>query len=768
MIYSLLFTLAFLLATPVVLLLPKLRRKYLATFKQRLGGGLDQLNPEKEPAIWLHAVSVGEALAAKSLVVSLRAEFPGYRILVSTTTTTGQEIARKHLNADGFFYFPYDWKFAVRRSLRRTGARLCVVMETELWPNFVRTLHGKGIPLVLANGRISDRSFKRYRRYRWFFKPLLRRFFRLCAQSKLDAERLVQIGARPFDTVITGNLKYHRDQFEVDPDVVRELRHRIVLQLDEDLFVAGSTHEGEEEACLDAFERARHHRPYLRLALVPRKPERFDAVAEMLKQRGVPFGRISKSDEPIFEPVILVDTIGMLAPLYQLAHVALVGGSLVPRGGHNLLEASAAGVPVIFGPHTHNFRGVTDDVLRHNAGVRVNDNEDLAETLEKLLSDEAIHQQMADGAVEVINSNQDAVPKTIEQIREAMAWSGLRLAPPAWTKTLAWLHASGAGILRGDPKKELEKAEKLEKPVISVGGLSFGGAGKTPMVSFFAQRMLEKKLRPALITRGYKGKGKDPFIVSDGNEILADAGVAGDEAVMLAKRHPGLIVIKDADRLRGGKLASEEFDPDIILLDDGFQHRRLGRDFNLLMLDADSIIAPRWGGQLLREPLDFAQAADAIVLLGMEQARTDAAGETLLELHPNKLQFKAHYVIESCRRLDSKESVPLDEVRTRKLLALCGIGVPARFTHSLAHSGFRVTHITHYPDHHSYTPKDLAEVLRTLKLSGADAIIATEKDEQRLLEVMHYLPHDLDVFIAVGSLHVEQADELFELMLLSL
>ena len=288
------------------------------------------------------------------------------------------------------------------------------------------------------------------------------------------------------------------------------------------------------------------------------------------------------------------------------------------------------------------------------------------------------------------------------------------------------------------------------------------------MVSFFAQQMLSKKLRPALLTRGYKGSGADPLIVSDGKELLTTAEAAGDEPVMLARRHPGLIVIKDANRLRGGTLASEKFNPDIIMLDDGFQHRRIGRDFNLLMLDTDTIVAPRWGGQLLREPLRFATAADAIVLLGMEQSRTDAAQATLSNRFPSKLLFEAHFAIDTCRRSGTDDAVSLSDLRARTVVALCGIGVPARFTHSLTKADIDITQLLHYPDHHAFTPDDVAEMLRTLKVSGADAIITTEKDEQRLRGVKHLLPDDLDVFVAVGSLHIEQADELFELMLLSL
>ena len=205
MIYSLLYTLAFFIYFLFVLFNGKTRKKYLASFRERRGLYRQHPNPEHQQAIWIHTVSVGESNAAKSLVQELKAKYPAHRIIISATTLTGLANARENLKADAFFYFPFDWRFAVRRALKATNSKVCVVLETELWPNFLRVLAKKRIPVVLANGRISDKSYKNYKRLSWFFGPLLRKYFLLGAQSQQDSERLIKLGAAAHDTITTVN-----------------------------------------------------------------------------------------------------------------------------------------------------------------------------------------------------------------------------------------------------------------------------------------------------------------------------------------------------------------------------------------------------------------------------------------------------------------------------------------------------------------------------------------------------------------------------------
>ena len=758
-IYSLLYTLAFLIAAPLLALFSRKSKNYLSSFRQRLGF-VKATIIDSRPSIWVHAVSTGEANAAKSLVAELKEKYPEHAIIVSTTTTDGQETARDNLDADDYFFFPFDWRFAIRRVIRRFRPQLCIVMETELWPNFISVLNSRRIPLVLANGRISDRSFGKYRAMRWLFKPLLRKFYALCAQSERDAGRLAEMGAHLFDIVTTGNLKSGQEQYVIDAKKVELLRNRLAIKDDDLIFVAGSTHEGEEQAVFHAFRETESSHPNLRLIIVPRKKERFDQVAAFLKSEKCDFQRFSSEDRHLTKKIVLLDEMHLLQALYTLADVAFVGGSLLPRGGHNLLEASAAGVPVLFGPHMHNFRTVSADVLRHNAGSQVQDESELCNALQQLLDDKQLHAAMSQAALGLFKENQQALSKTLSPIDDALSWFGSRMQPSLINRVLAAIHAAGARLIRKKPEVELRNGLRLDQPVISVGGLSFGGAGKTPMVSLLAQKLIDEKFKVALLTRGYKGAGPDPLIVSDGAGEIAGAKIGGDEPVMLAHKHPRLIVIKDSDRYRGGIHAQELADPDLFLLDDGFQHRRVARDFNVLMLDADSVTAPRTAEQLLREPLSFASTADAIVLLSSTENRRRAAERMLKSMFDIPV-FNGHIAATSCFDLKSAENIPTDSLQHMRLSAFCGIAAPHRFTHSLNRLGIDIRSITQFADHYRYTESDILKLAAVLKRLRCDAMITTVKDSYRLKDIQHSIPEDMKILVLEVELEIDNFSELY-------
>ncbi|MBI4748056.1 MAG: 3-deoxy-D-manno-octulosonic acid transferase [Acidobacteria bacterium] len=343
--------------------------KYLPGFKERLGylpSSLCPPCPVAEPVIWIHAVSVGEVLAARPLAMALRARFPQARIVISTTTETGQHRAREQLAMlDGHFYFPLDLPGVVARALDHIQPSLVLILETEIWPNFLRACAGRSIPVVLVNGRLSDRSFGRYHRVRRWLQPVLALFARMLMQSDGDAERILALGADTDCVRMIGNLKY-------EPADAGECarRDRVAKELDAQfglssspspLLVAGSTVEGEEPMLVKAFEQLRSQPGLesLRMLVVPRHPERFEPVARILIQAGYPVGRRSRpSDSDRLAPVMMLDSIGELAAVYRFATVVFVGGSLVPRGGHNILEPAADGRAVVTGPFTENFRDI--------------------------------------------------------------------------------------------------------------------------------------------------------------------------------------------------------------------------------------------------------------------------------------------------------------------------------------------------------------------------------------------------------------------------
>jgi len=345
-----------------------------------------------EGTILVHAVSVGETMAALPLLKGLRARFPGKRLIISNVTETGRSVALKSGAADLCIYFPFDYPFAVRSVLEKTRPDLVVIMETEIWPNFIGVARELGIPVVLANGRISDRSLGRYLRFSWFFRPVLQKLSALCMQTPEDASRIVSIGAAPGTVHVAGNLKYDIPVSRVDAEQVAGLKERYAIPSGCFVFTAASTHEGEEAEVLSAYRALLAHRGASFMILAPRHPERAPGVAELLGEGGFPFrlrSRLDRSEPPLAAGgVLLLDTVGELAGLYKASDLVFVGGSLVPTGGHNPLEPASCGVPVLFGPHMENFREIAALFLRHGGGVQVPDRNGLTDQL-LLLSDDA-------------------------------------------------------------------------------------------------------------------------------------------------------------------------------------------------------------------------------------------------------------------------------------------------------------------------------------------------------------------------------------------
>lgn len=394
--------------------------KYRSGLGERLGEVPASLRPtgSMERCIWIHAVSVGEVLAIGPLVERLQRKFAGTRIAISTTTMTGQALARKKFGAADVFYFPLDFAFALRPYFVHLRPTLVVVAETEFWPNFLRLAQVNGARVAVVNARISDRSFPRYKLVRGLLRSVLRNVDLFLAQSELDRERLQAIGADAARVQVGGNLK-----FDAEVPSPAEFAHRLRAAIPEHakVLVCGSTVEGEEELLLDAFQARPGGAGELVLILAPRHPERFDQVAELARRRGVSFLRRSAwPGTPIEEGMFLLDSIGELANIYRIADVAFVGGSLVPRGGHNILEPAQFGVPTLVGPHTENFRDILAIFERAQAVQRVSP-ETLLPQLRTWLLDSAAAQAMGAKALEVYRSQAGAVERTVAAL-EVLMW----------------------------------------------------------------------------------------------------------------------------------------------------------------------------------------------------------------------------------------------------------------------------------------------------------------------------------------------------------
>lgn len=420
-LYTLGLALWLLLGTPVWLLQMLRHGKHRAGLRARLGNVPEQLRRHRAPIFWVHAVSVGEVLAVSGLVAQLRERHPRARVVVSTVTDAGQKLARQRFGTENVFYFPVDFAFAVRPYLQALKPRLVVIAETEFWPNFLRLAHQAGARVAVVNARISDRSFPGYRRLRRWLARVLQNVDLLLAQTIQDRERLLAIGAPAERARVAGNLKFDATPPQ-SPAIVQQLRSAIALAEASPVLVAGSTMEGEEPLLLRAFETVLARHPRAVMILAPRHPERFNHVANMISDLGIRFWRRSEwqPSRSIAGRVFLLDSIGELASLYALATVAFVGGSLVERGGHNILEAAQYGVPVLVGPHTDNFRDIVNLFLEAGAARMVGPAE-LPLVLRELVENEAERKLMGVRALETLQAHRGATERTLRALEELLS-----------------------------------------------------------------------------------------------------------------------------------------------------------------------------------------------------------------------------------------------------------------------------------------------------------------------------------------------------------
>ena len=413
-LYEVLLYLVFILTLPVFLFIGILRGKYLANFPQRLGFHKDRGAAHD---LWVHAVSVGETLAAKSVIAEIRRLRPSTSIVLTTTTITGQAQARRLYPDAEVTYFPFDFSFSVKRFLDRYRPRVFAAMETEIWPNVTRLTKERGMRLILANGRISDRSFPRYRFVRPLLRPILRRYERILVREQTDYERFIAIGAPPESVETTGNVKfdYEPDQTpsEIAPLVEQMIGGRKVL-------ILGSTMEGEDEALLPEVERFVRERNAF-VIIAPRRAERFEQVAGLLTTTSLRFVRRSALSRPEAADVLLLDTFGELPKMYRYATAAFVGGSLTGTGGHNPIEPAAAGVPVCFGPGMTNFREIASTFLDANAARQINSAAAVIGFAEEMFDDERQQGEMGERGRRTVLQNRGASERTARRIVELLA-----------------------------------------------------------------------------------------------------------------------------------------------------------------------------------------------------------------------------------------------------------------------------------------------------------------------------------------------------------
>ncbi|MGJ5819641.1 tetraacyldisaccharide 4'-kinase [Paludibaculum fermentans] len=698
------------LAFPFLLLYLALRihrnAAYANKVMERFGFLPDSLHRTVPGAIWLHAVSVGEAITAVGLLQRLKQELPFAPIYVSCTTLAGRAMAEQKLTglADGVFYAPIDYRFAVRRVLRALKPSVVIVMETEIWPNLYRDTCRSGARLLVVNGRISDKALPKYLRFRWFFRAALAWPDAILAQDAIASARYEQLGAP--HAIAAGNLKY---DFDPESTSIAPAVHDWLRRYDpERIWIAASTmppaepgDPDEDDIVLETFELLRERFPRLLLILVPRRPERFDEAAAKLTARGIPFQRRSKLTEESV-PVLLVDTIGELSGLFRVADVVFMGGTFPHRGGHNILEPAAFGVPVVTGPHMENFSEIAADFRAAGAVVTVKEPVDLAIAVGRLLYDRSIGEigrQLSD-------ERRGATGRAVDAVVHAYEAAVVR--PIGWNQ-LGWLWQAGVAV---DRALKTMRLDQPPQPVISVGNLAMGGTGKTPFVLWLCERLAERGHRPAVLTRGYQRTTSEPVTTLLPGE-RASVERTGEEAQLILRAGHAALGI-GADRQAARWALSKQYLYDVIVLDDGFQHWRIRRNLDIVLIDA---IDPFRNGLpprgTLREPFSALRRAQAVVITRTQPGRTYQG--LLDEIHrhnPRVPIFQASVQAE----------VPAVPPGTT-VGAFCGLGQPEGFKQTLQNLDLSISFFRVFPDHHHYTEQDLQPMSMRSQL-----LLTTEKD----------------------------------------
>jgi 3-deoxy-D-manno-octulosonic-acid transferase len=413
LLYSVLYGCALVLATPYFLYRGLREKGCAASVRERLMGPKGALNPEGTRSIWIHAVSVGEVIAAGILVPHLREAFPGARLALSVTTPTGRRVAEERLaGIDDLFYCPFDLSFLLRRVMSRVRPMALVIVETEIWPNLLREARRAGAATLLVNGRISDRSFPGYLRIRFFLRRYLREIDRFLMQSETYARRIEEMGAPPSEVSVAGSLKFDAVPMGGKPASSR------VTPKGRPVLVAGSTLDPEERIVLSVFERLSVSCPGLFLVIAPRHLPRFDTVFDLASRKGLKVARRSRGESVDSADVLLLDTLGELASIYAEADLDFVGGSLASWGGHNIIEPASCGTPVLFGPHMQNFADVARIFLDAGAAIQVRDEAELESVLRDLLASREQREALGRKASEVVERNRGAAGRSVSMLKE--------------------------------------------------------------------------------------------------------------------------------------------------------------------------------------------------------------------------------------------------------------------------------------------------------------------------------------------------------------
>ena len=801
-------------------------------FRQSLGILPDQdiAKVAEKNCIWIHAASVGEIVAASPIVKEIRRVYPSAPILVSAVTVGGYSMAKQIMpEASAIIYFPLDMYFIANWVVERIRPRVFLLVETELWPNMLRTINKNDIPVMMVNGRISDKSVKQYGYLGKILKNMLDSVDKFCMQSEQDAAHINLLGADPERVVVTGNTKFDQTYAETTEADKQKFIEELAITGGFPIIVAGSTHEGEEEIILSAFKMLIEEYPQAKLVLAPRKPKRIPEVADIVNKYGhnVNFRKALLNTHPKCrnaESVVLIDTLGDLGRLYAIADMVFVGGSLIVRGGHNVLEPAAHGKPIIVGPNMNNFRDSYSLLSKNQACCMVVDAQELGRIFLELSSNNELRQKMGDNAWKVVQQNRGATERTVAYLQAVLdgdavhgrhlgyiinnapsnqitiddggkirQWEAIRFyiyrlihgkRTHIWDYILlgimqmfSWIYGMAVIAKLSLYRLRILKTTKLDCVVISLGNITAGGTGKTPTAQKLALMIRDAGYSVVILNRGYKsGWEAEVGVVSDGKKIYMRAQEAGDEAYLLAKSLPGVSVVIGANRAVSGEYVVKNMQPDIIILDDGYQHWKVARDLDIVLIDTVSrfgngYLLPRG---VLREPLSHLDRADVVLLTRADQSSElvrHKIKDTIYRYNSQATVFEsAHspcYFVEIADWYKGMRNNKngLERLQGERVMTFSAIGNPTSFEKSLEKVGADLVETIRYPDHHDYGMVEMQYIVDRAINQKAKALVTTEKDAVKIPTEFIYSQRDIPIYILGIEVNIFEGDEAFERVL---
>ena len=775
LLYNIAAVIIVILIIPMFMVRSVREKGFVERIRQSLGflpkNALDKV--AKKNCIWVHAASVGEIVAASPLIKEFRKEFPKSPILISVVTNSGYEMANRIIkDADSIIYFPLDLPWLAAYTLHRVSPRVFMPVETELWPNFLKAAREMHIPVMMVNGRISDKSVTRYKHLHSILDDMIGTVTKFAMQSPIDAEYIIRLGANPKLVTVTGNTKFDQTYTDVSPEEKQSIIREMGLEEHQGIFLAGSTHKGEEEHVLRAFTDLRREFPGTKLVIAPRDLLRTHEILSLCRKHGF---TVKTRTELQAAPsqghdIVILDTIGELGKVYSIGDVIYVGGSLIPHGGHNILEPAAHGKAIIVGDKMFNFKDTHVLFTKRNACITVTNGEELSCEVTGLFRDEDRRHRMEQETLSIVQENKGASRKSAVLLHEMLDRVESKRRVKATEKienfqtyfvhlvhgrdshgvfltviiailyVFSVIYGRLVNIKLSGYEVGIFKRKKLDCYVISLGNITVGGTGKTPTAQCLARDIRDLGYRVVILNRGYRAKWRgDVGIVSDGKKLYMNAAEAGDEAFMLAKHLPDVPVLIGAERAVTGRYAIEHFGAEVAILDDGYQHWQLQRDMDILLVDAVNVfgngyILPRG---TLREPISHLERADVCLMTKVDQAAEgsrELIRDTVQKYNDHALmvesihQPRCFIELSDWYRNISSQGIDVSYMKGKRVMAVSAIGNPASFEQTLSDIGAQIIESLRFPDHHDYTIEEMKDVLDQAMREDAEAIVITEKD----------------------------------------